>query len=291
MKAEIEEAKETWALFDEYKAEVEEHAKEEWPTYRKKGYYAFQDFFLKWGERLRQREADIRNGLKEGDMGVVRFLLQQIQAFQEAWPLLKVCTGEAFETEHWTDLSTLLEKPKVIPLDKLKFGDLLDAIVPSPIMLKKRKAILELSDRAQGEVTVRSAVEELRVWCETTEFDLTEHASNGRQTPLVKEWKEIMSGVSDKQSLILSLKESRYIARFKDQLEGFEKKLGGIDDYLVKLNQIQRKWVYLEPIFMRGALPQEQGRFMRVDEDYRNIALGIADDPKVVSLTNDPNIK
>jgi hypothetical protein len=41
-----------------------------------------------------------------------------------------------------------LEKPKVIPLDKLKFGDLLDAIVPSPIMLRKRKAILELSDRA-----------------------------------------------------------------------------------------------------------------------------------------------
>jgi dynein heavy chain 2 len=47
-----------------------------------------------------------------------------------------------------------------------------------------------------------------------------------------------MSGVSDKQSLILSLKESRYIVRFKDQLEGFEKKLGGIDGYLVTLNQI-----------------------------------------------------
>ena len=122
---------------------------------------------------------------------------------------------------------------------------------------------------------MRSAVEELRVWCETTEFELTEHDSNGRQTPLVKEWRDIMTGVSDKQSLILSLKESRYIKAFKDQLDGFEKKLGGIDEYLVKLNQIQRKWVYLEPIFMRDALPQEKGRFMRVDEDYRNIALGI----------------
>ena len=100
-----------------------------------------------------------------------------------------------------------------------------------------------------------------------------------------------MTGVSDKQSLILSLKESRYIKAFKDQLDGFEKKLGGIDEYLVKLNQIQRKWVYLEPIFMRDALPQEKGRFMRVDEDYRNIALGIQNDPKVVNLTNDPNIK
>jgi len=42
---------------------------------------------------------------------------------------------------------------------------------------------------------------------------------------------------------------------------------------------------------MRGALPQEQGRFMRVDEEYRNIALGIGTDPKVVSLCDVPGIK
>lgn len=60
---------------------------------------------------------------------------------------------------------------------------------------------------------------------------------------------------------------------------------------MAKLNTIQRKWVYLEPIFMRGALPQEQGRFMRVDEEFRNIALGIGTDPKVVSLCDVPGIK
>jgi len=42
---------------------------------------------------------------------------------------------------------------------------------------------------------------------------------------------------------------------------------------------------------MRGALPQEQGRFMRVDDEYRNIALGIETDPKVVSLCDVPGIK
>jgi len=38
-------------------------------------------------------------------------------------------------------------------------------------------------------------------------------------------------------------------------VESFEGKLGGIDEYLSKMNIIQRKWVYLEPIFLRGALP------------------------------------
>jgi dynein heavy chain 2 len=42
---------------------------------------------------------------------------------------------------------------------------------------------------------------------------------------------------------------------------------------------------------MRGALPSEQGRFRRVDEEYRGIMLGIGADPKVVSLCEIPGLK
>lgn len=86
-------------------------------------------------------------------------------------------------------------------------------------MIKKAKEIRELSDKAQGEVTIREAINELRVWCENTEFILAEHDSNGRQTPLIKEWKEVITAVSDHQSLIASLKESRFFAGFADQIE------------------------------------------------------------------------
>ena len=62
----------------------------------------------------------------------------------------------------------------------------------------------------------------------------------------------------------------------------------GIDDYLQKLNIIQRKWVYLEPIFSRGALPSQQGRFQRVNDDYRQIMGDIGANPKVLALCNIP---
>jgi dynein heavy chain 2 len=146
---------------------------------------------------------------------VVRFLLQQIEQFKQAWPLLKLCTGESFEKEHWKRLFTILKLAKDITQDNLKFKDLIDA---TPVMIKKAKEIKELSDKALGEVTIREAINELRVWCENTEFILTEHDSNGRQTPLIKEWKEVMTQVSDHQSLILSLKESRFFSGFADQI-------------------------------------------------------------------------
>jgi len=125
---------------------------------------------------------------------VVKFLLKLIDDYKQAWPLIKMCTGESFEKEHWRRLITILALPKEVTLDNMKFGHLVDAV---PMMLKKAKDIKELADKAQGEVTIREAINELRTWCESTEFELTDYESNGRQTPLIKEWKEIITQVSD----------------------------------------------------------------------------------------------
>lgn len=40
------------------------------------------------------------------------------------------------------------------------------------------------------------------------------------------------------------------------------------------MNEIQRKWIYLEPIFGRGSLPSEASRFNRVDVEFRIVLNG-----------------
>ena len=72
--------------------------------------------------------------------------------------------------------------------------------------------------------------------------------------------------VSDLQSLLGSLKDSQFFAAFADTVAQYESKLSLLDHVLAQLNPIQRKWVYLEPIFGRGSLPHEQARFSRVDD-------------------------
>lgn len=44
-----------------------------------------------------------------------------------------------------------------------------------------------------------------------------------------------------------------------------------LQEGLASLNAIQRKWLYLEPIFARGALPGQQGRFRAVDGELRAV--------------------
>ena len=50
----------------------------------------------------------------------------------------------------------------------------------------------------------------------------------------------------------------------QDEIEAWERRFGILAEGLQMLNAIQRKWVYLEPIFARGALPHERPRFQRV---------------------------
>lgn len=114
--------------------------------------------------------------------------------------------------------------------------------------------------RAQGEVTIREAMQELVAWSQTAELKLTERVDGGRRTMLIRDWKELMLELGDKQSLLASLKESQFFKAFADQGATYESKLVALDQYLQMLNSIQRKWVYLEPIFARGSLPSEQAR-------------------------------
>lgn len=56
-----------------------------------------------------------------------------------------------------------------------------------------------------------------------------------------------------------------FVGVLQDETDAWEKRLAILSEGLQLLNGIQQKWVYLEPIFAKGALPQEQARFKRVN--------------------------
>ena len=55
-----------------------------------------------------------------------------------------------------------------------------------------------------------------------------------------------------------AMRDSPYFVKFQSQAEEWDKKLSVLAIGLNDLNAVQRKWLYLEPIFGRGALPHEQ---------------------------------
>lgn len=150
-----------------------------------------------------------------------------------------------------------------------------------------RDGLKELYSRAQGEVSIREALKELELWGASTTFSLTSYKdSTEKELSIIKDWKDLVNQVGDNQCLLQSLKDSPYFKGFADKATLWEARLADLDEYLHNLNQIQRRWVYLEPIFGRGALPREQARFKRVDGDFRSIVQDVVNDDRVLSLLN-----
>ena len=218
---------------------------------------------------------------------VTDYLAEQVDAIKHAMPALKFCRGEPFGEEHWAELlQGKLKLGRGVTLANLKVRHFLDSLptLSDPTTVTYVK---QLQARAQGEVTIREALSELRAWSQTSEVKLLEHEEAGRMTPIITGWKDMFLELGDKQSLLSSLKESNFFKAFADQGNVFDVKMAALESHLHAINQIQRKWVYLEPIFERGALPSESARFRRVDVEFRDTMIKLEKDPKLFNLADE----
>ncbi|XP_032878557.1 cytoplasmic dynein 2 heavy chain 1 isoform X2 [Amblyraja radiata] len=261
-----------WSLYEEFTNGLQSMVNEDWISFRSKS-YIFEEFLLMWHDKLRRRNEQTTVTVK---------LQKDVDKYKTVVPVLKYVRGEHLSQDHWLDLFHMIGMPRGTTLEKLQFGDLLKV---ADVLVSKSSELKELNSRAQGEVSIREALRELDLWGASSIFLMTDYQDSQKTTiKLIKDWKDIVNQVGDNQCLLQSLKDSPYYKGFEDKVSIWESRLADLDEYLHNLNQIQRKWVYLEPIFGRGALPREQGRFKRVDDDFRSIMADVQRDNRVTSL-------
>jgi dynein heavy chain 2 len=257
----------SWSIFEEFVTQMEELLKQTWLDFRPR-LFTLLDLASEWMAKLKEVPRD----------NVTHLLSEKVQMLSTAHPILRCMTGECFEKEHWKIMFGILRLPGDVKEATLTFRMVEEKL---DVILEKADELKELTARAIGEVTIREAVMEVFTWFEQTEFCLMDHPTKAGSVPLIKDWKDMMSSVSDKQNLCSSLKDSRFFGPFKDQVDKFEEKLALLDELLISMNKVQRKWVYLEPIFSRGALPHEKERFEKVNQQYRQIMKNVGLQKKV----------
>ncbi|PSN45380.1 Cytoplasmic dynein 2 heavy chain 1 [Blattella germanica] len=277
MESDLKKHEDMWSLYDEFNTGVQNMSNEEWIVFRSKS-YKFEEFLQKWEERL-------KSGTETTSLTVR--LLQEIEKFKVILPQLKYVRGEMFSDKHWLEMFGILGIPSK-SVEMLTFADFLNV---KEKIASNATALQDLNARAASEIVIRQALGELDIWEVEAKFILTEHSdSQGQTVMLIKDFKDILNKVGDNQCLLQSVKNSPNYDSFIDRASIWETRLADLDEYLRNLNQIQRKWVYLEPIFGAGTLSQDQARFQRVDQDFRYIMGDVARDNKVVSLCRISNL-
>jgi dynein heavy chain 2, cytosolic len=277
LEAEINGYEESWTFYEEFTKSLQLLKDENWLTFRNK-LYVFDDYLTGWSEKAKSRAKD----------SVTVYVISELDKYRDIFPSLKNVRGDALTPEHWAELYRMLGIPKGTSITDLTLGTFLNV---ADAIVKNSAAVKELNNRAQGEVTIREALQELKAWASATEYAFTEFTDIGASVSLIKDWKDLLSAVSDNQSLVLSLKDSPYFKSFADDASTWEVKLGNLMDFLGKLNNVQRRWLYLVPIFGKGLFPGEGARFDRVDREFRNLMGYVTGQKRVVSLVEYTDIK
>ncbi|KAL2914266.1 hypothetical protein HK105_206212 [Polyrhizophydium stewartii] len=271
-------SEEMWSICEQYVEGINALRREDWITFRAKS-YQFEEFLTQWNDKIRSREVD----------AISSQMLKDLDSYRSIAANLKFLRGDNWMSEHWGELFRILAMPRGVGVSDLTFGHFLDL---REAVHAKLDEIKDLNSRANGEVAIREAIQELDIWGASAVFSLTEYQdARGGKLQLIKDWKETLTQIGDNQSLLSSLKDSPYFKNFAEKAHSWEQKLAELDEYLRQLNTVQRRWVYLEPIFSRGALPSEQGRFSRIDEDFRSIIGSVSADPRIVSVVGFPSIR
>lgn len=276
--ADINQTQEMWGICETFLGEVHVMAQEDWISFSAKN-FLFEDFVAKWTNLLPKRPVD----------AITVHIKKELDSYQKFAPVLKYLKGDVWTPEHWSEFFHTFGKDRNLSLAKLTFGQLLDLKVD---MIQRADKIRDLHARAQGEVTIREALQELDIWGASASFSLTPYIKvHGNSMTIIKEWKDLLAQIGDNQSLIQSLKDSSFYKRFLDRSSVWEQRFINLNDYLKQLNSIQRKWVYLEPLFSCGSLPDEHARFTKIDSDFTSIMDHISRDPLVLAFLDYPNVK
>ncbi|KAI8908484.1 dynein heavy chain and region D6 of dynein motor-domain-containing protein [Gorgonomyces haynaldii] len=278
LKQELIQSQETWSLVEEYVEGLNGFGSQDWISFRGK-LGSLEDYFSGWTEKLSSRPTD----------GISVHITRDMDSYRQVLPAIKFLRGDNWMAEHWAEAFHHLAIPKGVTLSELLVKHILDA---KDNIVKNLDFFKDLNNRANGEVAIRDALQEIEIWGAGAVFSLSDYDdANGNKIQIIKDWKETLTQVGDNLSLLASLKDSPYYKNFIDKASTWEKRLFDVDEYLRQLNGIQRKWVYLEPIFSRGALPSEQSRFSRIDSDFRSIMQSISSNNRVVSILSYPNMR
>lgn len=320
--------RENWALMQEFELEFEKISQQDWLTFRTR-VHQLEEFLGIWSEKAHARQqttlppttpsphlsstsATSKSADAAGNMISLR-IIKKIDACRSIQPTLKYLRGDDWLPEHWGEVFRIAQiKPfppevngnglvgKVVPLTpaNLTLGHLVAA---SAALSTCVLALKELNARVQGELSIRQALQELDIWGTGAVFHLIPYGNDsGATLHLIKDWSELLSQVGDYQSLLQSIKDSAAAQYFADKIMLWEKRLVELDALLRDLNVVQRKYIYLQPIFSTAlgssgggkSLPSDELlRFQRIDSEFRALMGAVARDGRVIQVLNYPNAR
>ncbi|XP_040982062.1 LOW QUALITY PROTEIN: dynein heavy chain 10, axonemal [Aquila chrysaetos chrysaetos] len=232
---------------------------------------------------LRKLPKQVRN------MPVAFHLETEMKAFQDSIPLLLDLKNEALRERHWQDLmertGTSFEMTtETFTLEKMFAMEL----------HRHSDVISEIVGTAVKELSIEKGVKEIAETWEHLKFTVQMYFKGTEKRGFILgSVDEILEILDDNSVNLQSVLSSRFVGPFLSTVHHWEKTLSLIGEVIEIWMVVQRKWMYLESIFIggdiRSQLPEEAKIFDSVDRMFKKIMDETVKEPTIKKSCEAPN--
>ena len=143
----------------------------------------------------------------------------------------------------------------------------------------------EVVDRAQKEDKMELTLAKLEETWKTVEFEFNQH--NETDVRLISMKEEDFETLEENQLVVQGMMASKYLATFEGPVTAWQKQLSSVSDVLTQMLDVQRKWAYLETLFIgseevKRELPADAERFKSIDSTFKQVLKGFLESKNCV---------
>ncbi|GBG66223.1 hypothetical protein CBR_g57826 [Chara braunii] len=262
-----------YQLYTDFSATVKQSSSMLWAELDIQKLLAGTDEFVIRAKRMKALKSRPTFGLVEG----------KIKGFQDSLPLIQDLKSEALRKRHWEKLMQVTGKSfemdtKTFTLAKLFAMELHNFA----------NVISEITTTALKELNIEQEIKKLTDTWKDQKFDVAKYTKGGLDRGWVlRSTDEVQLLLEDMGLNMQSMTASRYVKPFLDEVRRWEGKLSLIGEVIDAWMQVQRKWMYLESIFVgsddiRNQLPEEAKRFDVIDKNWKKIMADTARNPNIL---------
>lgn len=210
----------------------------------------------------------------------------RVDKFRVYLPILDAICCQGMQDRHWQQLSDELGEPINSTL-YTTLGAMID------VGVQRIAAQLEaVSTSAGNEFELNMQLANMQEEWADISFELNEYRDS--ETYILSSLDDIQTLLDDHILKSQSMRGSPYIAALGDRATDWENKLVLMQDVMDVWMNVQATWMYLEPIFssedIMRQMPTEGRNFKAVDRIWRKVMTYALPDPKVIRVTDYPQL-
>jgi dynein heavy chain 1 len=204
-----------------------------------------------------------------------------IQGYAKVNTLIIELKSEALKERHWKSLMKALRVNW--SLNELTLGQVWDVDLQ-----KNEKILRDVIIVAQGEMALEEFLKQVRESWQNYELELINYQNKCK---LIKGWDDLFNKLKEHINSVAAMKLSPYYKVFEEEANAWEEKLNRILALFDVWIDVQRRWVYLEGIFLssddiKALLPMETSRFGSISTEFLGLMKRVSKSPKVLDVLN-----